>query len=81
MEKIVEKISLLQMVLPWIVTWGVLCILEKRRKKKEKERKNEERYTIENDGILFPFFLLGTFLFLFCLFYTIFSLNLKYQKL
>ena len=43
MEKIVEKISLLQMVLPWIVTWGVLCILEKRRKKKEKERKNEER--------------------------------------
>lgn len=72
MEKIVEKISLLQMVLPWIVTWGVLCILEKRRKKKEKERKNEERYIIENDGILFPFFLLGTFLFLFCLFYTIF---------
>ncbi len=72
MEKIVEKISLLQMVLPWIVTWGVLCIFEKRKRKREKERKNEETYIIENDGILFPFFYLGHFCFCFVYFIQFF---------
>lgn len=37
MGKIVEKVSLLQMLLPWIVTWGVLCILEKEAGKGKKK--------------------------------------------
>lgn len=51
---------------------GCTVYIRKEKKEKRKGKKNEERYIIENDGILFPFFLLGTFLFLFCLFYTIF---------
>lgn len=72
MEKILEKISLLQLVLPWILVWGILCVLEKGKRKKEKMMKEEKRYVIKNDNIFFPFFLLGTFLFSFCLFYSIF---------
>lgn len=56
MEKILEKISLLQLVLPWILVWGILCVLEKGKRKKEKMMKEEKRYVIKNDNIFFPFF-------------------------
>lgn len=39
MEKILEKISLLQLVLPWILVWGILCILEKGKRKNDERRK------------------------------------------
>ncbi len=64
MEKILEKISLLQLVLPWILVWGILCILEKGKRKKEKMMKEEKRYVIKNDNIFFPFFVRYIFIFI-----------------
>lgn len=71
MEKIFEN-ELLLMILPWIFAWGILCILEKRKREKEKGKEDKKRYVIQNDNIFFPIFLSGTLLFSFCLFYSIF---------
>ena len=71
MEKILEN-TLLLMILPWIFVWGILCILEKRKRKNEDGNKDEKSYVIQNDNMFFPFFSLGMFLFSFCLFYTVF---------
>lgn len=71
MEKILEN-TLLLMILPWIFGWGILCILEKRKRKNEDGNKDEKSYVIQNDNMFFPFFSLGMFLFSFCLFYTVF---------
>lgn len=71
MKKILENTVLL-MILPWIFVWGILCILEKRKRKNENGNKDEKRYVIQNDDIFFPLFSLGMFLFSFCLFYSVF---------
>lgn len=71
MEKILEN-TLLLMILPWVFAWGIICILEKRKRKKDEVGKDEKRYVIQNENIFFPIFSLGTFLFSFYLFYAIF---------
>lgn len=58
MKKILENTVLL-MILPWIFVWGILCILEKRKRKNENGNKDEKRYVIQNDDIFFPLFSLG----------------------
>ena len=55
MEKILEN-TLLLMILPWIFVWGILCILEKRKRKNEDGNKDEKSYVIQNDNMFFPFF-------------------------
>ena len=78
MEKILEN-TLLLMILPWIFVWGILCILEKRKRKNENGNKDENRYVIQNDDIFFPLFSLG-FYFHFAFFIRCFLLNLIYRK-
>lgn len=48
-------------------------MLEKSKKKKISH--DEKGYMIENDRMLFPAFLLGTFMFLFCLIYALFFME------
>ncbi len=55
MEKILEN-TLLLMILPWIFVWGILCILEKRKRKNEDGNKDEKDMLYKMIIYSFPFF-------------------------
>lgn len=71
MEKILEN-TLLLMILPWIFVWGILCILEKRKRKNEDGNKDEKAMLYKMIIYSFPFFVRYVFIFILPFLYGVF---------
>ncbi|EFP61137.1 hypothetical protein HMPREF0983_02543 [Erysipelotrichaceae bacterium 3_1_53] len=72
MEKILEN-TLLLMILPWIFVWGILCILEKRKRKNEDGNKDEKAMLYKMIICSFPFFVRYVFIFILPFLYGVFT--------